>query len=152
MHQESRIHQLREEAARAAEMRPEEMDLTDEELFARHPLPQPLETPISPETPVAVLVRDAPPADTPRYYGPITITAVYPTKMNAYGRNQASAQARITINGKEERLLVSGFGYQLQTVEDLQVGAEYELKGIMRRKFTLLNGEKTVSFFLNLTA
>ena len=87
----------------------------------------------------------------PQVYGPITIKEVYTTKWNSLGREQASAQGRITINDKEESILVSAFDAEIQQVENLQIGAKYNLKGLMRRKITSFNGELKVSFFLNLT-
>jgi hypothetical protein len=152
MNSKSPLEKLREASARAAELRPEEQDLTDEELLAKHPLPEPLAGGSDPDTPVAVLVEDAPPEDMPQVYGPIRIGEVYETTMNAVGKLQAKAQGRITINGKEARLLVSGFHHQIAIIEALQPGATYHLKGRMTRKVTFFNGEKTVSLFLNLTA
>lgn len=151
MNSKSPLEKLREASARAFDLRPEEIDLTDEELLAKSPLPQPLPGGDDPDTPVAELVENMPPEELPHVYGPIRIGEVYETALNAVGKLQAKAQGRITINGKETRLLVSGFHQHIPIIEALQPGAKYQLKGKMTQKVTSFNGEKTVSLFLNLT-
>lgn len=144
---------LRTAAQAETDLARSEFETTDAELLSQVRFPEALDEPYDPGTlPVRLLEEAATPVvEVPRVYGPIRIIKHVEKKTNVYGKEQSSVQALLESEGKPAvRLLVSAFGDMASFVESLEVGAVYALSGVGRSKITEVNGEKVVSFYLNL--
>ncbi|MGD0778732.1 MAG: hypothetical protein ABSC05_38625 [Candidatus Solibacter sp.] len=153
MDKDQPIEKLRNAAQTESNLTKSEFEISDAELLAKSPFPAALEEPYDPVTPPARLLREstAPPVEVPRVYAPVRIIKHVEKKTNTYGKEQASVQAVLEPEGKPAvRLLVSSFGEMASFVESLEVGAVYALSGVIRSKVVEINGDKVVSFYLNL--
>ena len=65
-------------------------------------------------------------------------------------RLQRSARASLVVGDKRIPFLVSCFDTKVGLFDDLEIGASYNFRGYLRRKIGRVNGEKVLSFYLNL--
>jgi hypothetical protein len=128
-----------------------EREPSDKELFDQNPLPPPIENGEENDGPDVQLVTDAEAPEKPKLYGPFLVTEIRDEKENILERPQKSIIATLEgVGGKRTRFLVSAFDNKIALLEDVRIGASYNFRGIARRKISWLNGEKRVSYYLNI--
>lgn len=136
-----------------AEMEKEadDRELTDQELLEANPFPEPIDADHEGggDGGDVEKVGEAN-LEQPKKYGPFEIKEVRDAKRNETGRFQRSARASLVVGDKRIPFLVSCFDTKVGLFDDLEIGASYNFRGYLRRKIGRVNGEKVLSFYLNL--
>jgi hypothetical protein len=127
----------------------EEREPTDQELFDANPFPEAID--VDPEEGDDVEIVNGPtPLEPPKRYGPFEVTEVRDAKDNALARPQKSIRATLHVGTKRIPFLVSCFDSKVHALDGVEIGATYNFRGLVKRKITRVNGEKRVSYYLNI--
>lgn len=137
-----------------AEMEKEadDRELTDQELYDANPFPVAIDVDDEedPEGESVEKISAAKPLEPAKKYGPFEIKEVRDAKKNETGRLQRSVRATLVQGEKRTPFLISCFDQQIHKFDDLEIGGTYNFRGYLRRKIGRVNGEKVLSFYLNL--
>ncbi|HEY4364963.1 MAG TPA: hypothetical protein VGN17_28625 [Bryobacteraceae bacterium] len=127
-----------------------EKDITDEDLFSQNPFPEPIDSDDAGDGKDVEVVSGPPAAEKPRTYGPFEVTEIRDQKDNALNRPQKSIRASFISGTKRTPYLISCFDAKVHALDGVELGGQYNFRGVVKRKITLVNGEKRVSFYLNI--